>query len=98
MIFTIHIRPEAEDDIEDAATWYEKQQENLGQDFLAELSSIFKVLSENPNLYPAIYRDTHRAVIHRFPFNVHYLIEDTSVIVVAVMHGSRHPKRWQSRV
>ena len=98
MIFTIHIRPEAEGDIEYAAIWYEKQQENLGQDFLAKLSSTFKELSENPKLYPAIYRDTHRVVIHRFPFNVHYLIEDTSVIVVAVMHGSRHPKRWQSRI
>lgn len=97
MNYSLYIRPEAEVDIEDAAKWYEIQQKNLGKDFLYELSSIFDTISDNPHLYPEIYREVHRAVIHRFPFNVYYLIEETVVIVIAVMHGSRHPKRWKVR-
>jgi hypothetical protein len=33
----VHLRPEAEADIEEAARWYEKQREGLGQDVMDEL-------------------------------------------------------------
>lgn len=98
MNYTLHVRPEAEDDIEDAAIWYEKQQKNLGYNFLDELSDTFSIIKATPNIYPQIYKKIHRAVIHRFPFNIYYFREATSVIIVAVMHGSRHPKRWKNRV
>lgn len=93
----VHLRPEAEADIEEAAAWYEKQREGLGVEFLDEILSIFETISCNPNMYPVVYRHAHRAVIHRFPFGIYYRIEGKMIVVVAVMHGSRHPKRWQKR-
>lgn len=32
----MHMRPEAEQDIEEAARWYEQQRNNLGQEFIDE--------------------------------------------------------------
>ena len=97
MSYEIHFRPEAESDIEDAAVWYEKQREGLGYDFLDEVLTTCETISENPILYPVIHRHTRRAVIHRFPFGIYYRIEEEIIVVVAVMHGSRHPKHWQKR-
>lgn len=97
MSLRVHLRPEAEADIEEAAEWYEKQRQGLGDEFLDEVLNIFGTISENANMYPVVHRSTRRATIHRFPFGVYYRIEEGSVIVVAVMHGSRHPKRWQQR-
>jgi plasmid stabilization system protein ParE len=44
-----------------------------------------------------LHRETRRAVVRRFPFGVFYKVEEASIVVVAVMHGSRHPKQWKQR-
>jgi plasmid stabilization system protein ParE len=93
----LRLRPEAELDLSDAALWYEEQRPGLGHQFLDEVLAIFSKLAETPLLYPIVHRNTRRALIHRFPFGVYYQVEDTAIVVVAVMHGSRHPRRWKSR-
>ena len=93
----LYIRPEAEVDIEEAALWYEKQSKGLGHEFLDEVEKAYKTILENPSLYPLVHRDTHRALIHRFPFGIFYRIERGFIVIIAVMHGSRNPKRWQKR-
>ncbi|MHB8425184.1 MAG: hypothetical protein ACYDB9_08540 [Gammaproteobacteria bacterium] len=50
-----------------------------------------------PLMYPIVYRNTRRALIHCFPFGVCYRIEINTIVVVAIMHGSRNPRRWRSR-
>ena len=97
MKYTVYIRPDAESDIEEAAKWYEKQRKGLGYEFLDEVLVAFKTISENPYMYNVVHRHTRRALIHRFPFAIYYRIEKKSIVVIAVMHGSRHPKRWQKR-
>ncbi|CAG0941764.1 hypothetical protein BROC_01586 [Candidatus Brocadiaceae bacterium] len=51
MSLKVHLRPEAEADIEDTATWYDRQRKGLGQEFLVitvqKIDSItFKVTVE----------------------------------------------------
>lgn len=46
---------------------------------------------------PQIYGDIRRAVTRHFPFGVFYLTEDDAIVVIAVMHASRDPARWQER-
>ena len=98
MNYEIRFRPEAEYDIEDASVWYESQRHSLGQLFLDEVEKSLDVIAENPLLYPIIYRNTRRAVIHKFPFAIFYRIEEEEVIVFGVIHGSRSPQRWKARV
>ncbi len=97
MSLKVHLRPEAEADIEDAATWYERQREGLGQNFFDDVLIALDAISENPNIYPVVHRQTRRAVVHRFPFGIFYRVGEDSVVVLAVMHGSRHPRQWKKR-
>lgn len=97
MSFKVYIRHEAEIDIEEAATWYEGQRQGLGHEFLDEVLSLCQTISKKPAIYPVVHRRTRRALIRRFPFGVYFRIEDEQIIVVAVMHGSRHPKKWRQR-
>jgi plasmid stabilization system protein ParE len=94
---TVFFRAEAEADIETAASWYEKQCSGLGNQFLNEILDMCNKIAGNPNSFSVIHRETRRAVIRRFPFGIYYRIAQESIIVIAVMHGSRHPKRWQQR-
>ncbi len=97
MILEVRLRPEAEQDLADAATWYEEQLAGLGHQFLDRVLQTFSAISETPLMYPVVHRNTRRALIYRFPFGVYYRVEDTAIVVIAVMHGSRDPRRWKIR-
>lgn len=97
MKYKVHLRPDAETDIAETAKWYEKQRKGLGDEILDEVLCAFKTISDNPYMCAVVHRHTRRALVHRFPFAIYYRIEEESLVVVAVMHGSRHPKRWQKR-
>ena len=98
MSFGIFIRPEAESDLEEAAIWYEKQRRGLGGEFIDEVRRTVRLLTENPYLYHVVHQNIRSALIRRFPFATYYLIEQKTIIVISVMHGSRDPKRWRQRV
>ena len=60
MTLFVYLRPEAEQDIEKAASWYEKQLDGLGNAFLDEVSVALDRLAALPSLYPIIHRNTQR--------------------------------------
>jgi plasmid stabilization system protein ParE len=94
---TVRLREEADRHVNSAATWYLKQRAGLGHDFLDEVLSTFRSIADRPLIYPVIYRNTRRALLQRFPFAVYFRIDGRAIVVMAVLHGSRHPRRWQSR-
>ncbi len=95
---TVHLQPDAEIDLEEAAAWYELQRRRLGHEFLDQALCTFSHIEDNPYLYPVVYRDIRRAVMNRFPFAVYYQMKEETAVVIAVMHGSRHPARWRKRI
>lgn len=95
MTLEVRLRPDAEQDLSDAATWYEEQQAGLGHQFLDEVLIALSSVAEAPLMYPLIHRNARRVLIHRFPFGVYYRIENSIAVVIAVMHGSRDPRRWK---
>ncbi len=90
-------RPAAAADVEHAYRWYEAQQAGLGEDFLAGVSTVIESLMAYPERFPIVHRQTRRVHLRRFPYSLFYRIIDDQIIVVACMHGRRHPRRWQSR-
>ena len=97
MTLELRLRPEVELELTDAALWYEEQGLGLGHQFLDEVLTTFSTITETPLMYPIVHRNTRRTLIHRFPFGVYYRVETSTIVVVAVMHGSRNPRRWKSR-
>jgi plasmid stabilization system protein ParE len=93
----VRLRPEAEDDLAEAAAWYEDQRQGLGQEFLDHVLSTVESIIERPKMYPTVHRNTRRALIHRFPFGIYYRIEKELIVVVGVMHGRRDPHVWKER-
>jgi len=94
----VRLRPEAEQDLVEAATWYEANQPGLGQHFLDEVNETLTSIGEQPLAYTLVHRSVRRALLKRFPFGVFYFASDPTLIVVAVLHGSRHPRSWKGRL
>ncbi|MBS0571620.1 MAG: type II toxin-antitoxin system RelE/ParE family toxin [Proteobacteria bacterium] len=97
MNLPLRVRPEAAADLQEAATWYEQQRPGLGGEFLDAVLAVFAGISQQPEIHAIVHRQTRRALTARFPFAVFYRIESKYVVVVAVMHGRRDPRRWKTR-
>jgi toxin ParE1/3/4 len=93
----VRLRDEAEQDVTLAASWYEEQRLGLGQEFLDELLATLAAISEHPGAYPVLHRGVRRALMRRFPFGVFFRMTASDIVVVAVFHGSRHPRGWRGR-
>ncbi len=95
---TVEVRSKAADDISAAAQWYEQRAQGLGAEFVRAIDACLSKIARNPEAYPVVHRDARMALPRRFPYKVIYSIDVKTIIVVAVMHGHRHPKRWRGRV
>ena len=98
MKYRATIRPEAENDLKEAFSWYEDKRQGLGHDFLLQVDAGLKLIERNPKIYPPEYKGTRKHVIKRFPYKVVYLVEKERIIVLAVIHGKRSPNLIKKRI
>ena len=94
---TIIFRPAAEQELREAFEWYEERRTGLGTQFEGEVNRILERVLDNPLTFPRVHGPLHRALTRRFPYALFYLLRPDRIIVVAVFHGRRDPKIWQSR-
>ena len=97
MAWTLDLRPRAESDVVSAGRRYEGLRRGLGGEFIESVSATLRAVVEAPFRFPVAHRDTRRALLQRFPYNVYFRIRGQVVVVVAVQHGRRHPRQWQVR-
>jgi hypothetical protein len=93
----LEVRPEAELDALEAASWYDGEREALGTEFLAELRATLARIEERPLRFPLVFHEFRRAILHRFPFGLFFIVEAELATVLAITHLHRHPSVWQTR-
>ncbi len=98
MNYPVIIRPEAEVDLAETFSWYEDKRQGLGFDFLLQVEAGLKVLERTPVIHPKGYRGTRKHFIRRFPYKIIYLVEQETVIIIAVLHTRRAPELVKKRL
>ena len=93
----VRLLPEAVGDVRAALAWYEQQLPGLAAEFGAALTQIISRIVANPLQFPRLRDQTHRAIFRRFPYGVYFRLNGNAIIVLAVQHSRRTPRRWQSR-
>jgi plasmid stabilization system protein ParE len=94
------ILPAANIDIQEAALWYNDQQQGLGRRFIRLVRTKVSKILRDPQLYVVRYSDIRTALLDVFPFMIHFSIEEKTktVLIIAVLHTSRNPALWQEKV
>jgi plasmid stabilization system protein ParE len=92
------IQLQATQEADEAAKWYEDQFPGLGIEFLLELDAALGRVINNPDIYQPVYEDARRVLVRRFPYAAYFLAEADTVRVIAILHQSRNPGAWQSRL
>jgi plasmid stabilization system protein ParE len=89
--------PEADQELEAAALWYEQRQPGLGEDFLDEFERTLRRIVAEPERWRAIRGDNRKLNFHRFPYAIVYTLRPDAIYIKAVMHLHRRPFYWRDR-
>ena len=95
MIFSFH--PEAKDEFNEAIGYYEDCEAGLGYEFFIEVLASIQNVVNYPAAWPIMEEDIRRCLVNRFPYGIIYSIERDEILILAVMHLSRHPDYWRNR-
>jgi len=102
MSWRVEFAPAVEQDVAEAADWYESRQPGLGAQFIEEIIRVWDALAENPLLYSRRHpvKNIRWRYPERFPYRVIYEVNEAAqtVKVAAVLHAARHDRQWQKRV
>lgn len=88
----------AEEEMTEAALFYEKQATGLGLEFLDDVQNSIDHLIENPNLGHVLIGNLRRSLLSRFPYCLIYSIETNGLVIIAVAHQRRQPYFWKDRI
>jgi len=91
------VRPEAETELADAYSWYEERVQGLGDQFVLSVDAVFQAIIRSPLQYPKVFKTVRRALLHRFPYGIFFVESQPQIIVLAIFHAKRDPKKWRNR-
>ncbi len=97
-MYQLLISDESRLDVLDAFSWYESRRIGLGKDFELCLEAGLNQIQRDPSLFQKRYKNLRIYYIHRFPYGIHYLLENTTVKVFGIFHTSRNPVSWKTRM
>jgi plasmid stabilization system protein ParE len=88
----------AQNELDDAVAWYDRQAAGLGRELLDELDRAVRRALVFPLSYPEIEPGMRRCRLERFPYGVIYGLDGDTLVVVAVAHLHRRPRYWIDRI
>ena len=88
---------EAEEEMREAAGYYEREARGLGADFLDEVGHAFGRIQEHPHGGAIVRGRVRRWLVRRFPYGILYRVDPDEIVVLAVMHLKRRPGYWRGR-
>ena len=97
MTLRLTFRPEARTELLEARRWYEHQRQGLGAEFSQEADRALGTLLQSPEAFQRVHGEIRRLRLRRFPYAIYFPLVREEVVVLAVMHGRRHPRRCRSR-
>ncbi len=89
---------DAEQELFEAALYYESKEAGLGSRFRDDVAHILDRIIEDPLLWRERTGGYRRANCPVFPYYIPYIIRKQKIIIVAIAHGNRKPGYWKSRI
>ena len=69
--------------------YYSKISEQTAQNFDRELINSINYLKENSNYFQKRYRNVKIVFTNKFPFRVHYIVENNSIFIQRILQPKR---------
>ncbi len=89
---------EANVELTAAASRYKCERPELARDFLRAFRAAKDAIEQQPDRFSFLEKPVRRVRISGFPYRIVYEEMDDCVHVLAIMHDSRDPNYWKSRL
>ena len=89
--------PEANQELEAAALWYEDRQTGLGDAFIDEFERTLLRIVDEPERWRKYLGENRKLNFNRFPYAIVYSVNGDVIYIKAVMHLNRRPFYWKTR-
>jgi toxin ParE1/3/4 len=90
--------PQAEEELEGSARYYESRGKGLGHRFLFEVEKGLSCILAQPDAWPPlVYQRIRRYLLHYFPYAIIYRNDAETLFILSIMHLARKPGYWRSR-
>jgi toxin ParE1/3/4 len=83
------VRPSASRDVAEAHAYH--SQYGRGDAFMDAVDRVFARIAERPLMFPIVYDDVRRALLHRFAYSAFFVVDGDAVVILAVHHQRRDP-------
>jgi toxin ParE1/3/4 len=90
--------PEALEEYLQATSWYTERDPGIALAFVESVEEAIQRILESPERWRIIDEDIRRCLTRVFSYAILYTIEVDYVLIVAVMHCSREPGYWRTRI
>ncbi len=97
MNLSISFHEEAENELNDAADFYDLESPGLGGSFLDDIQKAIKSILKFPEASPLFQGQVRKKTVQRFPYAVVYSLRETEIRILAVAHQKRRPFYWMGR-
>jgi len=97
MSLPVVFRHIARQEMDDAIAWYESERPGVGIEFASEVAALLPRIADTPKQFRKARGDVRRAILRRFPYTIHFLLESNRIVVLAVFHAKRNPKKLEDR-
>jgi len=84
-------------ELEDAVRFYNLQHAGLGKKFEVEVKKAALRIAKYPTAWSNESGEIRKCLLHKFPYNLLYSIENDHILVIAVAHQHRKPNYWVER-
>ena len=81
-------------DMHSARDWYDQASIDLGNRFIDAVLAAVRTARERPESCPLIRSGVRAVRCRRFPYRVYFETEENRIVVLAVYHTARDPRRW----
>ena len=92
------LHPDANEDLSDAAEYYNTQRPGLGEQFLSEFWRAVAGLQDDPARWPIREYGFRKRTLQQFHHTIRYIERKTYIYIVAVPHCSQEPGYWKTRI
>ncbi len=93
----VSFHPLAEQELNEAASYYDAASPGLGATFLNEVEHAIKQMLEHPEASPPVNRVVRRKLVRRFPYSVMYSVQTDTIRILAIANQKRRPFYWRGR-
>jgi plasmid stabilization system protein ParE len=82
-------------DLETIQDYYNQSSIRVGNRFIDAVYAAVEVARERPTSFPEVEAGIRTVRCKKFPYKVYFeLLPDDSIMVGAIYHGARDPRRW----